>query len=64
MIESNLAGPIGRPLDRVNGFQGPGPFPRTLEGVKAKGGEGCRIGMAIDAKDTAFVPEFVEHRVP
>jgi tetratricopeptide (TPR) repeat protein len=28
--------PDGRPLDRVNGFQGPGPFPRTLEAVKAK----------------------------
>ena len=28
--------PSGRPIDRVSGYQGPGPFPRTLETVKAK----------------------------
>lgn len=28
--------PSGRPIDRISGFQGPGPFPRTLETVKAK----------------------------
>ena len=28
--------PSGRLIDRVSGFQGPGPFPRTLETVKAK----------------------------
>jgi thiol-disulfide isomerase/thioredoxin len=40
--------PAGRPLDRVNGFQGPGPFPRTLEGVKAKAAKVIAWEKALD----------------
>src|SRR5436189_1561286 len=47
--------PAGRLIDRVNGFQGPGPFPRTLEGVKAKAGKVIAWEKAID-KDPQDAP--------
>jgi thiol-disulfide isomerase/thioredoxin len=40
--------PSGRPIDRVNGFQGPGPFPQTLQGVKAKASKVIAWETALD----------------
>jgi thioredoxin-like negative regulator of GroEL len=40
--------PSGRPIDRVNGFQGPGPFPQTLQGVKAKAAKVIAWETALD----------------
>jgi thiol-disulfide isomerase/thioredoxin len=40
--------PSGRPIDRVNGFQGPGPFPHTLQGVKAKAARVIAWETALD----------------
>jgi thiol-disulfide isomerase/thioredoxin len=40
--------PSGRPIDRVNGFQGPGPFPQTLKGVKAKAAKVIAWETALD----------------
>jgi thiol-disulfide isomerase/thioredoxin len=40
--------PSGRPIDRVNGFQGPGPFPRTLQTVRAKAAKVITWESALD----------------
>ena len=40
--------PSGRPIDRVNGFQGPGPFPGTLQTVKAKAAKVIAWETALD----------------
>jgi thiol-disulfide isomerase/thioredoxin len=40
--------PSGRPIDRVNGYQGPGPFPRTLETVKEKASKVIAWESALD----------------
>jgi len=40
--------PSGRPIDRVSGYQGPGPFPRTLEAVKAKAAKVIAWESALD----------------
>ena len=40
--------PSGRPIDRVSGYQGPGPFPRTLETVKAKASKVIAWEEALD----------------
>ena len=40
--------PSGRPIDRVNGFQGPGPFPRTLEAARAKAAKVIAWESALD----------------
>jgi thioredoxin-like negative regulator of GroEL len=40
--------PSGRPIDRVNGFQGPGPFPHTLLAVKAKAAKVIAWETALD----------------
>jgi len=40
--------PSGRPIDRVNGFQGPGPFPQTLMAVKAKAAKVIARETALD----------------
>jgi thioredoxin-like negative regulator of GroEL len=40
--------PSGRPIDRVNGFQGPGPFPRTLEAARAKAARVIAWESALD----------------
>ena len=55
--------PAGRPLDRVNGFQGPGPFPRTLEGVKAKAAKVIAWEKALDkdAQDPAALFQLGMH---
>jgi thioredoxin-like negative regulator of GroEL len=40
--------PSGRPIDKVTGFQGPGPFPQTLVKVKAKAAKVIAWEMALD----------------
>jgi thioredoxin-like negative regulator of GroEL len=47
--------PSGRLIDRVSGFQGPGPFPRTLQAVKAKAVKviGWESAIAKDPQDAS-----------
>src|SRR6266480_2577257 len=47
--------PSGRPIDRISGFQGPGPFPSTLETVKAKATKviGWETALDKDSQDAA-----------
>ena len=40
--------PSGRPIDKVTGFQGPGPFPQTLVKVKAKAAKVIAWETALD----------------
>jgi thioredoxin-like negative regulator of GroEL len=40
--------PSGRPIDRINGFQGPGTFPQTLQTAKAKAAKVIAWETALD----------------
>jgi thiol-disulfide isomerase/thioredoxin len=55
--------PTGRPIDRVSGFQGPGPFPRTLETVRAKAAKVIAWETALekDSQDAAALFQLGMH---
>lgn len=55
--------PSGRPIDRVDGFQGPGPFPRTLEAARAKAAKVIAWESALDKdpKDAAALFQLGMH---
>ena len=59
MIADQAHAAFGIKAFAVKGDDAGGFLAAMLEGVEAEGGERCRIGMAVNAEDTAFFPQAV-----
>ncbi len=54
MIADQAQAALGLEALAVEGDDAGGFLAAVLQGVQAKGGEGCGVGVAVDAEDAAF----------